>query len=655
MSRPGDDKAAAFSSGRKGSVRPDDGIAMSNLSFPADEARKRSIAGPSSSNTTFQYGAKKPSNSDEDIYITSKELSPPDTDSDSTTAQDDIRNKSRQSSIIPTPGFHYRAFVNRHRPWVTSAAVIFAISCALIISLTVYFHHKHELALEAQPPVLNVTLTQFSAAADPYNLTTPPVRLAALWNFADPTFYHDADTNLWWAFATNGGAGILRLLPAGSNDSAVQTLLNATGTNRRIPNFQVATSPDFNNWTVLPAANPLPVLGSWVYGTNITVDSTKPNITATISLVPTATTTTSTMFYPYVSTLHPTISLAPTPLTFPTFNYSANSSIPDSGAPPPGPQNITFSTTRGANPWAPEVFKNPNTGQYIMYYCATSADYPSAHCIGASVSDNGIGGPYLPRNESIACPGEWGGAIDPAVFVDDDREIYLLYKVDGNSHGQGGECYNNNAPYTSTPLLLQRMAEDGVTPVGEAAWLLDRETDEGDGPLIEAPSLVKVKVNDENVYVLFYSTGCTRNVDYDIRVVTAPSITGPYTRRGVLLKTDDFGALYAPGSVTVRTSGAYQAGLAGAGDSAVNEMTGVTGIGNAASLGSDNVTAGASNGTGAALWQIMFHARVVTRSGGIRALFTAGLEFVAEEMENLSATVVKGASKERTKIVRLVN
>lgn len=298
-----------------------------------------------------------------------------------------------------------------------------------------------------------------------------------------------------------------------------------------------------------------------------------------------------------------------------------------------------------------------------MYYCATSADYPSSHCIGASVSDSGIGGPYIPRNESIACPGEWGGAIDPAVFVDGDGAIYMLYKIDGNSHGQGGECFNNIAPHTSTPLLLQRMATDGVTPVGEPVWILDRETDEGDGPLVEAPSLVRVKVSGGGeVYVLFYSTGCTRNIDYDIRVATAPNITGPYTRRGVLLKTDDFGKLYAPGSVTVRTSGAYRASLGLAGHRSslldvVNEMTGVTGVGDAASLsvGDGNATiADSSDGTGVALWQIMFHARVVTKSGGIRALFTAGLEFVAEEMENLSETVVKGASRERAKIVRLV-
>lgn len=645
------DEATAFASGRKGSHRPEDGgIPLSTLSPEAAnfDTRRRSVAGLSSAHrpvvrpaeTFSSHNAAKASSSDKDIFITSKELSssssPADTDTDSTTPSSSNTYKARQSSVIPTPGFRYRAFLQRHRPWVITGAVIFGIACALIIALTVYFHHEHVLAAELQPPVINVTLTSFNAAANPYNITTPPVRLAALWNFADPTFHHDAETGLWWAFATNGGAGILKLLPTGSNDSAVQTLLNATGTNRRIPNFQVATSPDFANWTVEPAANPLPVLGKWVYGSNITTNSTTSNVTATISLVASTTTTTTTS-YPYASTLHPIIAGAPTPLTFPTYNYSANATLSQFGAPPPGPQNITFSTTKGANPWAPEIFRNPITGKWIMYYCATSAVYPDSHCIGASISSVGIAGPYVPQNESIACEGAWGGAIDPAAFIDVDTvsnatAIYLLYKIDGNSHGQGGECYNTIAPQTSTPLLLQRMADDGVTPIGSPTYLLDRETDEGDGPLVEAPSLVKV----DGVYVLFYSTGCTRNADYDVRVATATNVTGPYTRRGVLLKSGDYGQLYAPGSVTVRTSVTYQASSSSAADA--DEMTGTVG------LGADGV----------ALWEIMFHARVVTKSGGIRAVFTAGLEFVEEEMQSLSETVKAGSSKQRTSIVRVV-
>lgn len=588
-------------------------------------------------------GVKSP-NSDDDIYITSKELSSqPESDSDSTAPDHVVKN--RKSSVIPTPGFRYRAFFQRHRAWIITAVVALAIAIILLISLPVYFHHKHEVALDTlQPPTINVTLTDFNASTNPYNITTPPVRMAALWNFADPTFYHDKETNMWWAFATNGGAGILKLLPAGSNDSAVQALLNATGSNRRIPNFQVATSPDFTNWTVLPALNPVPTLGSWTLGSNITTNSTTTTttITPTISLVPTSTST-STTFYPYASTLYPTLAGAPTPLTFPTFNYSSNSTA--YFGPPPGPQNISFSTTHGANTWAPEVLRNPLTGNYIMYYSATSLQYPSAHCIGAAESTSGIAGPYIDQNPPLACQGTWGGAIDPSIFIDTlttlntttntnetSTTLYLTYKIDGNSHGLGGECFNTIPPLTSTPILLQRLSPSGLEAVGEPIYLLDRDTDEGDGPLVEAPSLVKVG----GMYVLFYSSGCTRNADYDVRIATAERVEGPWVRRGVVLKTGDFGALYAPGSVTVRTSNTYQTMQDGEGD----EMTGVTGVGE----------------NGEPLWYIMFHARVVTKSGGIRAVFTAGLEFVEAAMQGLSGkSVVKGGSRERTGLVRLIS
>lgn len=65
-----------------------------------------------------------------------------------------------------------------------------------------------------------------------------------------------------------------------------------------------------------------------------------------------------------------------------------------------------------------------------------------------------------------------------------------MYKVDGNNLGGGGTCGNGNEEY-STPIMLQLMECDGVTPNGAPMQLLDRIA--ADGPLIEAPSLVLVK------------------------------------------------------------------------------------------------------------------------------------------------------------------
>jgi len=62
-----------------------------------------------------------------------------------------------------------------------------------------------------------------------------------------------------------------------------------------------------------------------------------------------------------------------------------------------------------------------------------------------------------------------------------------VYKVDGSSLGGGGPCGNANGEY-STPIMLQEMEADGVTPTGNPVQILDRGP--YDGPLIEAPALI---------------------------------------------------------------------------------------------------------------------------------------------------------------------
>ncbi|KAK5164698.1 hypothetical protein LTR04_001730, partial [Oleoguttula sp. CCFEE 6159] len=166
-------------------------------------------------------------------------------------------------------------------------------------------------------------------------------------------------------------------------------------------------------------------------------------------------------------------------------------------------------------------------------------------------------------------------------FVDSDGAIYVAYKVDGKNHGNGGICGNSVAPITPTPILLQRMEGDGVTPRGPAVQILDRISE--DGPLVEAPQLVR---SAEGVYFLFFSSGCTRAPSYDMKYATAMKITGPFTRaESELLQTGDWD-LQAPGSVGVRW---------------------------------DYV---------AERYVMAFHARVnVTGGAGVRAMFTTGLQF----------------------------
>ncbi|EME39996.1 glycoside hydrolase family 43 protein [Dothistroma septosporum NZE10] len=208
--------------------------------------------------------------------------------------------------------------------------------------------------------------------------------------------------------------------------------------------------------------------------------------------------------------------------------------------------------------WAPAIIRRAD-GKFVMYYSAAPGfrvhyrvNHPHPHCLGAAVStDESPAGPYEPLAESIACPWEQGGAIDPEAFRDPKSgRLYLVYKIDGNNIGSGGACGNTFFPIEKTPIMLQEMEEDGLTKVGDPVEILTNEKQ--DGPLVEAPVLVQTK---EGIYFLFFSSGCTRLPTYALEYATATNITGPYTRvKDKLLKTGDWG-LEAPGSVGISEDG----------------------------------------------------------------------------------------------------
>lgn len=242
--------------------------------------------------------------------------------------------------------------------------------------------------------------------------------------------------------------------------------------------------------------------------------------------------------------------------------------------------NTTNPPIPKANVWAPAILQRPSDGKFVLYYAATVDGRPRFHCVGAAVSNTSSpAGPYVPIDTPLACPLEQGGAIDSAPFVDTDGTIYVAWKVDGNNVGHGGSCGNTVPPLVPTPIMLQKMQEDGTTADGDPVQILDRT--ESDGPLVEAPALAR---SDDGRYFLFFSSGCTRAPTYDLKYAYADNITGPYTRaRYPLLKTGDWG-LVAPGSVGIART---------------------------------------DNGT----YEMAFHARVPTDFGRVRAMFTTKINF----------------------------
>ncbi|RDW81597.1 glycoside hydrolase family 43 protein [Aspergillus mulundensis] len=201
-------------------------------------------------------------------------------------------------------------------------------------------------------------------------------------------------------------------------------------------------------------------------------------------------------------------------------------------------------------PWAPDVFQRDD-GQYVMYYSAIPRADSRRHCLGVAIS-SAIEGPYTAvdgdgdGDEAWACPLSQGGAIDASGFRDDDGTLYIAYKVDGSALNTDDENYH------PTPLVLQEVADNGYSKVGDAVTLIDR--DESDGPLVEAPSIVKA----DGFYYLLYSSHMFNSPDYDSKYATAPSVAGPWTRRGRVVApgdSSDVGPLSGPGGADVSADG----------------------------------------------------------------------------------------------------
>ena len=272
---------------------------------------------------------------------------------------------------------------------------------------------------------------------------------------------------------------------------AVGSNYYAFATNNGVQNVPVATSPDFNTWTIQSGFDALPNAGAW---------------------------------------------------------------------------------SDGADVWAPDVIQRAD-GSFLLYYAARTLD-GSTHCIGTATSSSPQG-PYNPNPEPMICPGaSVGGAIDPAGFLDTDGTRYIVYKIDGNNVGHGGSCNNGNDPIVPTPIIIQQVSEDGLTPQGTAQQILVNDP-AIDGPLVEAPSLTVV----DGTYFLFYSSNCFQSTMYDISYAVSHNGVfnggNQYTRASApLLQTGtDTMGLVAPGGLTVGPDASKVVFMGDEGDTAnVREM-----------------------------------------------------------------------------------
>jgi beta-xylosidase len=203
--------------------------------------------------------------------------------------------------------------------------------------------------------------------------------------------------------------------------------------------------------------------------------------------------------------------------------------------------------------WAPDVIQNDN-GDFIMYFSANVAANPGKHCVGAAKSST-IEGPYDSISDTpLACPIEYGGAIDASGFQDVDGSRYVLYKDDGNSIGSGGECGNSNENQADTWIVIRQVAGDGYTLIGEPHRILNR--DDRDGPLIEAPALAR---QDNGQYVLYFSSQCYTSAAYDTSYAVSDSLLSGYQKASLPLLVTGTTEVWGPGGADVDDNSEHMA------------------------------------------------------------------------------------------------
>lgn len=187
---------------------------------------------------------------------------------------------------------------------------------------------------------------------------------------------------------------------------------------------------------------------------------------------------------------------------------------------------------RAGHTWAPEVSQLPGRHDYHLYFVARDRA-SGRQCIGVASAAGPTGPFHSPAQEPLIAQIDAGGAIDPAVFIEDDGAAYLLWKNDGNAVG------------LKTWLHIQKLSADGFSLLGSPTPLICANLP-WEGELIEAPTLVK----HDGKYHLFYSAnayGCER---YAIGYAVSDSLFGPYRKMTTpLLKSD--GLHCGPGGQTL--------------------------------------------------------------------------------------------------------
>ncbi|KEY67778.1 hypothetical protein S7711_04096 [Stachybotrys chartarum IBT 7711] len=175
------------------------------------------------------------------------------------------------------------------------------------------------------------------------------------------------------------------------------------------------------------------------------------------------------------------------------------------------PMGLATFSWASRNAWAGQVIARNNR---FYWYVPIVNGATGGMAIGVGVSDN-IAGPY---RDAIGRPLLENNEIDPTVWIDDDGQAYLYW-------GNPGLFYVRLNPdmisYSGGIVRVPLTSAGFGTRTGNA----ERPTTYEEGPWV---------YRRNNLYYMIYAANCCSE---DIRYSTGPSITGPWTYRGLIMAT----------------------------------------------------------------------------------------------------------------------
>ncbi|MDQ2725288.1 MAG: glycoside hydrolase family 43 protein [Actinomycetota bacterium] len=158
--------------------------------------------------------------------------------------------------------------------------------------------------------------------------------------------------------------------------------------------------------------------------------------------------------------------------------------------------------------WAPAALRDGSI--YLLYF--TTEDRASGlQCVGRATAVQPQG-PYRDSSSApMLCQRQAGGSIDPSVTADGSGGHVLLWKNDGNSHGQ------------ADALWSQPLSANGLSLRGEPHRLLGAD-EAWQQNVIEGPAMVP---DSQGGFWLFYSGGNWHSDTYQTGLAWCRTVTGP--------------------------------------------------------------------------------------------------------------------------------